>query len=83
MSTRIAPSIPYVNEHLQPRGARIGAGCSRDQRWDAHRHHGALYGVFVGGIPLHVVEHASQIRQFITSAGVKVQLMPGDRGYAS
>jgi hypothetical protein len=49
---------------------------------DAHRHHGALYGVFVGGIPLHVVEHASQIRQFLTSAGVKVQPMPGDRGYA-
>ncbi len=49
---------------------------------DAHRSHGMLYGVMVGNIPLHVVEHASQIRQFLTTAGVKVQLMPGDRGYA-
>ena len=49
----------------------------------AHRRHGTLFGVSVGSIPLHVVEHASQIRQFLTSAGVKVQPMPGDRGYAS
>jgi DinB superfamily len=49
----------------------------------AHRQHGALYGVAVGSIPLHVVEHASQIRQFLTSAGHKVQAMPGDRGYVS
>jgi len=48
---------------------------------DAHRDHGTLYGVMVGGIPLHVIEHASQIRQFLTSEGVKVQPMPGDRGY--
>ena len=49
---------------------------------DAHRYHGMLYGVIVGGIPLHVVEHASQIRQFLTAAGIRVQAMPGDRGYA-
>jgi hypothetical protein len=30
---------------------------------------------------LHVVEHASQIRQFLTAAGVTVRPMPGDRGY--
>jgi hypothetical protein len=48
---------------------------------DAHRCHGTLYGVIVGGIPLHVIEHAAQIRQFLTAAGVKVQPMPGDRGY--
>jgi hypothetical protein len=47
----------------------------------AHRYHGMLFGVIVGGIPLHVVEHASQIRQFLTAEGVKVQPMPGDRGY--
>lgn len=50
---------------------------------DAHRYRGMRYGVVVGGIPLHVVEHASQIRQFLTSAGVKVQPMPGDRGFGS
>jgi hypothetical protein len=49
---------------------------------DAHRYHGTPYGVVVGGIPLHVHEHAAQIRQFLTAAGVEVQPMPGDRGYA-
>lgn len=49
---------------------------------DTHRFHGMQYGVIVGGIPLHVVEHASQIRQFLTAAGVKVRPMPGDRKYA-
>jgi hypothetical protein len=47
----------------------------------AHRYHGMLYGVIVGRMPLHVLEHASQIRQFLTAAGVKVLPMPGDRGY--
>jgi hypothetical protein len=32
-----------------------------------------LFGVLVGGIPLHVAEHASQIRQFLNAAGVKPQ----------
>jgi hypothetical protein len=48
----------------------------------AHRYHGTPYGVIVGRMPLHVLEHASQIRQFLTAAGVTVQPMPGDRGYA-
>jgi hypothetical protein len=49
---------------------------------DAHRDHGTLFGVVVGGIPLHVIAHASQIRQFLTASGVKVRPMPGDLGYA-
>jgi hypothetical protein len=48
---------------------------------ETHRDHGQLYGVIVASMPLHVVEHASQIRQFLVAAGVKVQPMPGDRGY--
>ncbi len=36
-----------------------------------HRYHGTLFGVLVGSIPLHVVEHASQVRQFLTAVGVK------------
>ncbi len=48
----------------------------------AHRYGGTLLGVIVASVPLHVVEHASQIRQFLTAAGVKVQPMPGDGGYA-
>jgi hypothetical protein len=47
----------------------------------SQRAHGTLYGVTVGGIPLHVIEHAAQIRQFLTGAGIKVQPMPGDRGF--
>ena len=47
----------------------------------AHRYQGTRYGVIVGGVPLHVLEHACQIRQFLTATGVKVQPMPGDRGY--
>jgi hypothetical protein len=38
-------------------------------------------GVLVGGLPLHVVEHAAQIRQFLTAAAVRVRPLPGDRGY--
>jgi hypothetical protein len=49
---------------------------------DAHRYRGMPYGVIVGGMPLHVLEHASQIRQFLGTAGVRVQPMPGDRGFA-
>ena len=41
----------------------------------SHRYSGTLFGVIVGGIPLHVIEHASQIRQFLTAAGIK----PGPR----
>jgi hypothetical protein len=47
----------------------------------AHRHHGVQYGLLVGSLPLHVVEHAAQIRQFLTAAGVAVRPLPGDRGY--
>jgi hypothetical protein len=36
-----------------------------------HRYHGILYVVNIGSIPMHVVEHASQIRQFLTAAGVQ------------
>jgi hypothetical protein len=49
---------------------------------DAHRYHGMPYGVIVGRMPLHVLEHAAQVRRFLTAAGVRVQSMPGDRGYA-
>ena len=40
-----------------------------------------LFGVIVGSMPQHVVEHAAEIRQFLTAAGVTVQPLPGDRGY--
>lgn len=49
----------------------------------AHRNHGERYGVIVGSLPLHVVEHAAQIRQFLRAAGVRVRPMPGDRSYTA
>jgi hypothetical protein len=36
----------------------------------AHRYHGRPFAWELTGLPLHTVEHASQIRQFITAAGV-------------
>ena len=56
-----------------------GRGGSAPPR--SHRYQGVRYGIIVGGVPLHVLEHACQIRQFLTATGVKVQPMPGDRGY--
>ena len=43
--------------------------------------HGTSYGVLIGSLPLHVVEHAAQVRQLLTTAGVIVRPMPGDSGY--
>jgi hypothetical protein len=40
------------------------------------------YGVRIAGLALHVVEHAAQIREFLTAGGVRVRPMPGDCDYA-
>jgi hypothetical protein len=37
----------------------------------SHRYAGRLYGVLVGGMPQHTIEHATQIRQFLRAAGIK------------
>ena len=42
---------------------------------EGHRYHGTPFGVLIGGIPLHVVEHASQIRQSFAAAGAQAQPM--------
>lgn len=47
-----------------------------------HRHHGQVFGEYIAGLPLHMVEHAAQIRQFLTSSGVQVRPLPGDWGFA-
>lgn len=44
---------------------------------------GRAFAVVVGNVPGHVIEHVAQIRQFLTSAGIKVRPMPGDRGYSA
>jgi hypothetical protein len=46
---------------------------------DTHRYRGMLFGVLVGSLPLHVVEHAAQIRQSLTTRDTRVRPMPGDR----
>ncbi len=38
---------------------------------DSHRYRGSLFAERLGSIPLHIVEHASQIRQFLTANGVR------------
>jgi hypothetical protein len=40
---------------------------------NTHRYAGTPFGVIVGSLPLHTLEHATQIRQFIRAAGVKPQ----------
>jgi len=37
---------------------------------DAHRYNGTLYVVNTGSIPVHMAEHATQIKQFLTANGV-------------
>lgn len=39
----------------------------------SHRYHDTPFGVLVGSLPLHVVEHAAQIRQFLAASGVQSQ----------
>lgn len=75
--------LGYI-DHCRPRVHRTLGALTEDEAArplpEAHRNQGTLYGVIVGSMPLHVVEHASQIRQFLTTAMIKVQPMPGDRG---
>jgi hypothetical protein len=74
--------IDYCRGRVRRTLAELTEGAAARPLPAAHRYHGMLYGVIVGRMPLHVLEHASQIRQFLTAAGVEVQPMPGDRGYA-
>jgi hypothetical protein len=37
----------------------------------AHRYHGQPYALLISGLVIHTTEHASQIRQFITAAGIE------------
>jgi hypothetical protein len=74
--------IDYCGERMRQTLDALTEDAAARPLPDAHRYHGMLYGVIVGSLPLHVLEHASQIRQFLTATGVKVQPMPGDRGYA-
>lgn len=43
---------------------------------ESHRYRGMPFGVLVGTLPMHAIEHAAQIRQFITAAGAEPQPRP-------
>jgi hypothetical protein len=73
--------IDYCRERVRRTLVALTEDAAARPLPSSHRYHGMLYGVIVGSIPLHVLEHASQIRQFLTAAGIKVKPMPGDRGY--
>jgi hypothetical protein len=73
--------IDYCRERVHHTLDALTEGSAARPLPRTHRYHGMPYGVLVGSTPLHVVEHASQVRQFLTAAGIKVQPMPGDRGY--
>lgn len=73
--------LDYCRERVRTKLDTLTEDAAAEPLPPAHRKHGMLYGVVVGGMPLHIIEHASQIRQFLTAAGVRVQPMPGDRGY--
>ena len=39
---------------------------------DRHRYAGKLFGVIVGSLPLHTIEHATQIRQFVRLQAIQL-----------
>jgi hypothetical protein len=69
-----------MGQHAGERGQGAGDGCTVETAARtlpiSHRYRGTLYAQRVGSIPLHIVEHASQIRQFLTAAGVKPEPQP-------
>lgn len=72
-------------EHCREQVSRMRGSITQDVAArplpPAHRHHRRPYGVLVGSVPLHVIEHAAQIRQFLTATGIHVQPVPDDRHY--
>lgn len=77
-------TLAYV-DHCRDKVGRVLAALDEEAAArlvpETHRYGGRPYGTLVGSLPLHTVEHATQIRQFLTAAGVTVQPMPGDRHY--
>jgi hypothetical protein len=74
--------IDYCRERVRRTLSALTEDAAARPLPSTHRYQGMPYGVIIGRMPLHVVEHATQIRQSLTAAGVSVQPMPGDRGYA-
>ena len=72
--------VTHCRHRARRDARRAHRGQGRRAPPGAHRHHPMTYGVLVGGLPLHVVEHAAQIRQFLTAAGVRVRRCPAIAG---
>ena len=64
-------ALRYLRQQAQPLAQPFGSRMVVAARPlpDAHRYGGRPFGVLIGSIPLHVVEHAAQIRQFLNAAG--------------
>ena len=73
--------VAYCKTRVQDVLGALSEEAARRPLPDVHRYGGTAYGVLVGTLPMHVTEHASQIRQWLTAAGVKVQALPGDQHY--
>lgn len=68
-----AETVGYV-EHCRTRVRAVLDGFDDETAArplpETHRYAGQAYGVIVGSLPVHTIEHATQIRQFLTAAGV-------------
>lgn len=60
--------IEYCRERVRATIAALTGDVAMQPLPAAHRYAGTPYGVMIGGIPLHVVEHATQIRAFVAAA---------------
>jgi hypothetical protein len=69
------PELLHYIDCCRDRVRGIAAGLTEDRAArplpPQHRYRGTSYVVTVGGMALHVVEHAAQIREFLTAAGVQ------------
>ena len=62
--------VDYCRERVRKTLATITDEKAATPLPQSHRYRGQLYAWIITGIPSHTTEHASQIRQFITAAGV-------------
>jgi len=74
--TEILGYVDYCRERARTTLTALTEDAANRPLPQSHRYHGTPYGVIVGSILRHVVEHAAQIRQFLTAAGVKPERRP-------
>lgn len=65
--------IDYCRERAREVLAALSEEAAARPLPERHRYHGTPYGEMISGIPLHIAEHAAQIRQFVADTGVSGQ----------